>query len=88
MSEILIKPLGEAEQNVVAMLEETLAQAKRGAFHSIGIVVCMKTGYSHAMTGTAAADLHMGCASLQRAILSEVEDGNRKRGPSNIVRAR
>lgn len=88
MTDILIKPLGEAEQNVVAMLEETLAQAKRGAFHSIGIVVCMKTGYSHAMTGTAAADLHMGCASLSRAILSEVEDGNRKRGASSLVRAR
>lgn len=88
MTDILIKPLGEAEQNVVAMLEETLEQAKRGAFHSIGIVVCMKSGYSHAMCGSAAADLHLGAASLQRAILDEVESGNRKRGPSSIVRAR
>lgn len=79
----LIKPLTEDQQNVVAMLEETLEQAKRGAFDAIAIVVCMQNGYSHAMTGRRASDLFMGAGALQKSILDEVEGGNRR---GNILR--
>jgi hypothetical protein len=66
-------PLSEDQKQIVDILKETLAQALEGQFHSIAIVVCMASGYSHTMAGRQAADLNMGCDSLKRAILDTVE---------------
>ena len=83
----LIKPLDEAQQACVDLLKEALKEAETGAITSIGIVVCMTTGYATVMAGTQASDLHMGCGSLQRKILDAVETGNVRR-PSKLVVAR
>ena len=43
------KPLSEAQQACVDLLEEALEEARAGAIYSVGIVVCMKTGYATVM---------------------------------------
>lgn len=75
MSKILglTQPLTDDQIQVIDILKETLAQAIEGNFTSIGIVVCMKKGYAHAMAGSQAADLNLGCDSLKAAILGAVE---------------
>ena len=75
MSKIIgIRPeLSEDQKQIIDLLKETLAQAIEGNFHSIGIVVCMKTGYAHVMAGRQASDLNLGCDSLKAAILNSVE---------------
>lgn len=72
------KPLSEAQQACVDLLEEALQQANGGHIYSVGIIVCMKTGYATVMAGPHAADLNLGCDSLKKKILEAVEEGNRK----------
>ena len=91
MSEpILINPkLSESQLACVDLLKETLAEAERGMINTIGIVVCMKSGYATVMAGTQAGDLNLGCDSLKKKILDAVEDnGVSKRQSGSIVRAR
>ena len=85
----LITPLNEAQQACVDLLVETLEQAKLGRIQSIGIIVCMKSGYATVMAGTGAADLNLGCDSLKAKILGAVE-GDKRSTPrrSGIVSAR
>ena len=70
----LITPLTQAQQDCVDMLEETLSEARQGSIETIGIIVCFKTGYATAMTGSRASDLNLGCDSLKRKIMAAVED--------------
>lgn len=85
----IVTPLNESQKAVVDLLEETLKEARKGNIFSIGVVVCMKSGYAHVMAGTQAADLNMGCDSLKRAILETVENaGVEKMTRSNIIRVK
>ena len=69
-----MKPkLTQDQLAVVEIVKETLAQALDGNISSIGIIACMKGGYATVISGKQAADLYMGCASLQNKILSRVE---------------
>jgi hypothetical protein len=77
--------LSESQQACVDLLRESLEQAESGNIHTIGIIVCMKTGYATVMAGTQAGDLNLGCDSLKNKILAAIEGGNVKR--SSIVRA-
>ena len=70
----LKKPLTEDQKAVIDICKETLAQALEGDITSIGIVACMSTGYGCVMAGRQAADLYLGCGSLQKKILGAVED--------------
>lgn len=63
--------LTEDQKACVEVLKEALAQALEGEFYSVGVVVCMKDGFSHAMAGRRAADLYMACGSMQRDILDK-----------------
>lgn len=81
-------PLTEGQQACVDLLKEALAEAERGNIGSIGIVVCMKTGFATVMAGTQAADLNLGCDDLKRKILDAVLGGNVARPASKIIRAR
>jgi hypothetical protein len=65
--------LTEDQIAVIELCKETLAQALEGNITSIGIVACMKTGYAPVVAGRQAADLYMGCGSLQKVILERVE---------------
>jgi len=60
------------QSDVVAILEETLSQAKDGKIHAIAIVVCMDKGYAHVMAGSRASDLNLGCDSVKNEILGRV----------------
>lgn len=71
----LIKPLSQAAQACVDMLEETLEQARKGDIETMAIVCCFKTGYASAMTGSNAVQLNLACDSLKRKILNAVETG-------------
>ena len=66
--------LTEDQKAVVEIARETLAQALEGQITSIAVVVCMKAGYATVMAGRQAADLFMGCGSLQRKIMDAVEE--------------
>ena len=69
-----IKPkMTEDQLSVIEIVKECLAQAVEGNISSIGIVACMPKGYATIVAGRQAADLHMGCASLQLKILNKVE---------------
>jgi hypothetical protein len=65
--------LSTAQQGCVDVLREALAQAEAGKIHSLGIVLCMYSGYASIMAGTKAAELNLGCDSLKKKILMEVE---------------
>lgn len=84
----LIKPLNEAQKACVELLEEALREARNGHIMSVGIAVCMETGYATVMAGSQAADLNMACDSLKRKILDAVEDTKSTVRRSPIVRAR
>ena len=71
--------LTEDQKAVVDLLKEALAQALEGSVTSIGIVVCMKTGYATVMAGRQAADLNLGCDELKRKILIAVTEGTEER---------
>lgn len=73
MSHILLAKLTPAQQDCVDILEEVLAEARKGNINTIGIVACMKKGYAHTMCGTNASDLNLGLDSLKQAILARVE---------------
>lgn len=74
---ILRTKLSESQTACIDLLKEALAEALEGNITSIGVVACMKGGFATVMAGTQAADLHLGCADLQRKILGAVtEDGN------------
>ncbi len=81
MAILNLKPLSEASQACVDMLEETLEQARSGSIETIAVIACFKTGYATAMSGSNAAQLNMGCDSLKRKILNAVESGG------SIIRA-
>jgi hypothetical protein len=84
----LITPLNEAQQACVDLLTEALNEARSGAISSVGIIVCMKSGYATVMAGSAAADLNLGCDSLKRKIIDAVENDKRSIGRGRIVPAR
>lgn len=80
--------LTEGQQAVVELLEQTIEQARMGGINSIGIVVCMKSGYATVMAGTQAADLNLGCDSLKKKILDAVENSDGVGRRSSIIRGR
>ena len=77
-------PLSEAQLACVDLLSEALEEARAGNIHTVGIVVCMKTGYATVMAGTQAADLNLGCDSLKQKILDAVEHSQK----TKIMRAK
>jgi hypothetical protein len=70
---LLHKQLTDTQRDCVDKLREALEQAEAGNISSIALVVCMKKGYATIVGGTQAADLNLGCDSLKRKILLEVE---------------
>lgn len=62
------------QAQVIDSLKEALALALEGAVTSVGLIICMKNGYATHLAGRQASDLYMGCGSLQRKILSAVEE--------------
>jgi hypothetical protein len=65
--------LSPMQQDCVDMLRELLAHAEAGKVHTVGVVVCMDNGYATTMAGTRAAELNLGCDSLKKKILAEIE---------------
>jgi len=78
----LIRPLSEAQQACIELLREALKEAESGHIHSIGIAVCLESGYATVMAGSRAAELNMACDSLKKKILNAVEGA----GKPNILR--
>lgn len=80
----LIKPLGEQEQAVVALLENALKAAKNGDFTSLAIVYCKQGGYGCTFCGAQAAELYLATASLQKQVLEATEgaSGAPRRAPT------
>ena len=74
----ILTPLGEiglnkSQQDCVDILREALEQAEQGNVFSLGLILCMRTGYATTLGGTNAADLNLGCDSLKAKFLREVE---------------
>lgn len=75
MSEKIHVPLTQDQIDIVNMLKETLALALEGEFTSIGVVVCMKNGFSSNCAGRQAAELNLACDDLKRRLLDAVLTG-------------
>ena len=73
------KSLTEDQMEIVDLLKETLAQALEGNFSTIGIVVCMKGGFSSVMSGRQAADLNLACDDLKYKIHAAVTQGTEEK---------
>lgn len=80
--------LTDSQQACVDLLTEALAEAKRGNITTVGIVVCMQSGYASVMAGHQAADLNLGCDDLKRKVLDAVTTGNVAKPIPKILRAR
>lgn len=89
-SAIFLHPpiLDESQQACVDLLRQALAEAERGEIRTVGIVVCMESGYATVMAGSCAGDLYLGVASLARKILDAVENSPKTKAVSKIIRAR
>jgi hypothetical protein len=86
---IAFTPLTESQRACVDLLTEALAEAQKGHVSSVGIVVCMSTGFATVMAGHQAADLYLGCGDLMHKIHGAVTSGNvKKKVPPSIVLAR
>lgn len=81
MSKIIgLRPALDADQQqVVALLQETLDQALAGSITSVGLIVCMKNGYATMLAGRQAADINLGCDSLKKRVLDTVEGEGQRR---------
>lgn len=85
---ILRTPLSPDQMAICDMLKETLAQALEGNFHTIGIVVCMKEGFSHAMCGHDAGSLNLACDDLKANILASVKGSPKTKAVGRLLRMR
>lgn len=69
-----VKPkLTEDQMQIAEILKEALALTLEGKIEAVGIVVCLKTGYSTLIGGKRATELYTGCGSLQRRIMDLIE---------------
>jgi hypothetical protein len=64
--------LSDDQQACVDLLEEALAEARRGKFSTIAIVCCMANGFASVMAGTQAGALNLACDDLKTTILKRV----------------
>lgn len=71
-----IDPMAAA---VVRLLEDTLRQARGGAFHSIAIVACGRAGFGHAFAGPDLGSINFGLDGAKRALLDSVTQANTSR---------
>lgn len=61
--------MSREQQEIVDMLEQTLAQAKSGAIKTVGIIACFEDGFASVAAGNMATALNLGCDDLKRKIL-------------------
>lgn len=80
------KPLSDIQQDCVDKIREVLEQAEAGNVYTIGIVVCMKTGFATTIGGTDASSLNLGLDAMKQRILQRVTDEGDAH-MSRIVRA-
>lgn len=70
-----IKPtLNDQQQDCVDKLREALAEAERGEVYTVGIVLCLKTGFATTIGGTDAGSLNLGLDAMKQRILQRVTD--------------
>lgn len=74
-------PLNEDQLDCLGKLEECLTEAKKGNIYTVGIVVCMKSGFATTIGGSDAGSLNLGCDALKQRILERVTDEGDKRSP-------
>lgn len=67
--------LNEQQQDCLDKLQEVLDEAKRGNVYTVGIVVCMKTGFATTIGGSDAGSLNLGLDALKARILERVSEG-------------
>lgn len=72
--------LNAAQQDCLDKLEEVLEQCRKGKVYTVGIVVCMKSGFATTIGGTDAGSLNLGLDALKARILERVSDeGDRRK---------
>ena len=83
---VIENALTEAQLACLDLLNEAVAEAEKGNVYSVGIIVCMKTGFATTIGGTDAGSLNLGCDAMKARILERVTDEGARRKPSQIVR--
>lgn len=69
-----LSPLTEAQQDCLDKVREVLVEAEAGNVYTVGIVVCMKTGFATTIGGGDAGALNLGLDALKARILERVTD--------------
>lgn len=67
-------PLTTSQLDCVDKLREALAEAEKGNVYTVGIIVCLKTGFATTIGGTDAGSLNLGADALKARILERVRD--------------
>lgn len=82
-------PMSDDQKDCIDKLEQCLEQARLGNVFTIGIIVCMRTGFATTIGGTDAGSLNLGCDALKLRILQNVTDeGVKPRGGAvSIIKA-
>jgi hypothetical protein len=81
-------PMSDDQKDCIDKLEQCLEQATLGNVLTIGIIVCMRTGFATTIGGTDAGSLNLGCDALKARILEHVTDEGVKPRPgvSSIIK--
>lgn len=88
---ILLSPhvLTDQQLDCIDKLSQCLDEARKGNVFTVGIVVCMKTGFATTIGGTDAGSLNLGCDALKQRILENVVDEGRiKPSQPSLIRTR
>lgn len=64
--------LSDVQQDCVDKLREALQEAEAGKVWAVGILVCLETGFAHAIGGTDAGTLNLAADDLKAEILRRV----------------
>lgn len=85
---IIGQKLDEDQVAIVDLLKEALAQALEGNIKTIGIAVCMESGFATVMAGRDAGSLNLACDDLKYKIHAAVTEGTEERQTrrSSIIR--
>jgi hypothetical protein len=69
---ILALPLTEAQKETILLLEEALAEAKKGNVDGAGVILCMNGGFATVFGGEKPGDLALGLMKMQRDLINVV----------------
>jgi hypothetical protein len=73
------KQMTEAQVDIVDLLKEALAQALEGRIRTVGILLCLESGFASVMAGSDAGSLNLAADDLKYKIHAAITQGTQER---------